>query len=157
MAFHTLAYAGTSGSPDFASLTAVADPVIFVSQAGNFVLPKAMHLLGGYGGGSLMTGARVSAASSFVSPEHVQPFEGSLQAPSDPNLMVLPQDPLKLHGQEDIIFESRAASSADPAVGLIWVCDEVEEIPAGDSYWIRWTGTSAAGAVNTWKGLTGFP
>ncbi len=163
MAVHTLAYFApesvSMGDNAYFEIPAVRDLSVQVTSGKRVILSKDMNIIAGFAGmkfdsnnpSDLLVASRISAPSlrKIVSP-YIVPSSMRLPVGGDsmlPAIMSVADWPWKVSSQEEIAVEvTRSGNSQRPILGLLWLEDRREVVPAGDNYWIRGRVGAPAGA-----------
>lgn len=157
MAFHTVVYTTTIQASDGIKAVPAVTDTIFPLSGNGVLLPCDMRLIAGYAGATTITRARVNAPSllrvGYTSLRPVQqspttPTTPSGAAAANPNMMMLLDSPTMLRSSEAVGVDAASqAGSAERAVAALWFTDRLEPIPPGDSYWLRFTSSTALAAT----------
>jgi hypothetical protein len=154
--FHLAAYTFSVGGSSTATLTPVPDNYLPASTNG-FLMPSDMSMVAAYAQHSLLSTAQVQAPSllrtafPFIRPVSiVTPAAGT---PTDPNVQNLISHPPRLRATENVSIEvTTSAGPADQAYTLLWLCDQLERVPPGEKFVIRFTTTSGLNP-NIWSSI----
>jgi len=145
MAIHTAVFRHQTtvlSAGDFNQIEAVNDG-LFLITGGRLVLPADMWLVASFAQSPNISAARVSSASlRRISPAHIVPVNPPATQ-FEPSIMVYPTSPLRLPAQEEISVEVLTAAPDTDLFSILWVADGRTPAPAGDSFWIRYTSSTA--------------
>ena len=148
MPFHILGYYGsTHDQPSFDAPPIPDD--IFTIQNGHFLPQYDLNLYGGYFGGSLLLSTRlVTPTTRQISVPYLVPINPSLLAGTDPNVIDMRLNPLRLRAVEEISLVNNIATNASnqPFVNLLLVGKSLDPVPMGDMLTLH--GASTTPAVN---------
>lgn len=149
--FHLAAYQGNVGPsafPTFQALTPVSDG--FLAVAGNGFLPRTeMRVVAAYAAQANLLLARINAPSLLkVAYPYIRPINlfATVGANTDPNVQRLVSQPLHLRGTESVSVEGTFGGGvAAQGFALLWLCQQLEQVPAGEKVTVRYTTAAAAG------------
>jgi hypothetical protein len=146
-------------SDDIAVVVPVADGVYAssttLSGTSGFLLPAKRKVIAAWVGSLHLEGSRFKAPSFYqVAPPHIRPSMRATLPGSDPNMQVLFDEPIQLSENEVLAVEAaHSHSSAETVTALVWLADDLEPAPAGQSFWIRYT-SSGAVTSGLWSRIT---
>lgn len=157
MAQHLVAFtssqsAGTTND-QLNALTGTAEYV----QNNNHVFrdEQPRQIAGIYVMGASLTRARiVSPSRRAVAPQQIRPITRAAAVPTDPNFADYRRKPMLLQAREEISIETTndlAMGSEQHWAGL-WLWDGNANLPSGERYVIRATGTTTL-VANTWTNV----
>lgn len=152
---HLAAYFLAIGQTANTDITALNDDVLTRTN-GHFQLARDMDLMAGCVMSATLNRARLNSPTlRVVSPQFIYPPEVSLTPTDHPNMAWWLDSPFRLKAGEEIALEATSglACGTENLVGLIWITEGLQPVPAGDIYNARWTSTTAC-VANTWTTLT---
>lgn len=161
MRFHLAAYVESSLDTTNQALSAVADVLLYGSGTNGFMLPEDMDVIAGYANGEGLRSARVVAPSLLrVGYPNIVPSQrnpAGLFTPSDPNLMDLLRNPVRLRRGERVTAQATPTVGLTglPAVQLLWLRAGYDPVPEGESFWLPYHLVSGASvALGSWSLVT---
>lgn len=152
MSFHTVAFTVGSLTTSYGAVPGVAD-TIFAPSGNGLLLPYDLWLIAAYASHVNLLRARVNAPSLLrVGYPSIRPVQAAaLGAPQvDPNLMTMLDSPLLLRSSEAVGIDAAASSGATAAIALMWLADKLDPVPPGESFWLRFTSTTAPTTAFAW-------
>lgn len=153
--YHVLAYQGSSHDVTDLDATPVQDDIISISN-GHFMPQSDMLLFGFYGGGNILSYVTLNTPTTRqISVPRMVPVSGTILPPTDPNIIDLRQNPLRLRAIEEIQMLNTLGTNASnlPFVNLLFVGDRLEPVPRGDVLTLHGTSTTAAVSL-AWTSLS---
>lgn len=156
---HLIAFTKTTATAasTFEGMTCVSDGVLAQSSSTGFFVKAGMRVVAGYVGSNgtapEIEAARINSPTfRRVGLPAIRPLS-PLRAPGDdPNVMVIVDRPLSYPDTDTLTLEIINSGAAPVAVGLLWLETEREPVPPGETYWLRYTSTTAASAL-VWSQL----
>ncbi|MFO0758926.1 MAG: hypothetical protein U0359_20705 [Byssovorax sp.] len=151
MTFHLAAYDSTSSGSE-TILTPVTDMVLPTSSNG-FLLPRPMMIIAAFAttasGDAAISRALISAPSlARVGNPYIRPIAHG--ETTDPNVMNLISNPLKLPASENVSVGVVLASGVH-VNALLWFCEQIVPVPPGEKFTMRFTGAAtSAPASASW-------
>ena len=97
-----------------------------------------------------------------VNPTYIRPIIGAATPGNNPNFMDLMANPPRVQGLEELTLNTfHGGAAAEHVTALAILGKEFIPVPAGDTYYVRWTSVTAV-VANTWSQLavvfeTGLP
>jgi hypothetical protein len=139
--FNGSVYQNQGNGDTFSPIGAQTDNTLGIRNM-NFIPTTNMVLLAAAAAGDGLFNARLSTPSTTISAAHIHPLNSVYGPQTEPNVMVCTQNPLLLRANEEITAEVQAfaefsPSVSVPAAAVIWVAQQMEAVPAGESLWIR--------------------
>jgi hypothetical protein len=155
MTWHLAAYSeSAAAAAALDPVAALADPML-QRRNNNYVLPRDAEIPWAWIGSANVTRARLAAPSwrQFTLPE-LRPYDQTATPSDDPNVCDMRMRPLMARGQEEIELQmTNDAGAAVRVTGLIAFSFGLQPAPAGPSYNLRASSTTAA-VANAWTLLT---
>ena len=157
MSFHLLAY--TSGALAVASapqdVPALTDDIFVIATATNhFLMDDDVNLIAAWAGSVTLDRARIVLPSyRNLGLPFIRPMQVAVLPATDPNFARWIDNPIKLPANEDVAIEA-TITAAGPERGtfLLWVAKQIDSIPPGQIFALRFTSTTAA-VANAWTTL----
>lgn len=152
--FHLAAWSKLIDNTANTDVTPVTDDILPI-QNSHFVLPQDMQLVAAWAASATLSRARLNSGSlRQVNPPYFRPLNVAALPANDPNLVELAHRPFTLKGQEELILEatSGVAMGTERSTFLAWMMPNFDPAPQGDTYFIRFTSTTAA-VANVWTTL----
>lgn len=148
--FHLAAFFQSNTAAVLASQTPVTDGIIPIAN-GHFLPYMDYDLISAYVSSATLTRARLNSGTiRQINPVYIRPINIGLLPANNTNMMMIKDEPFRVHGQEELALELSATGGPENSYGLIWLQRQYESPPAGPIYNIRFTGTTAA-AANVWS------
>jgi len=147
MAIHTVAYntSSATATPNPTGLTVIADGILGASGTDKFIIPPGMSILAAFVGGQggslpVVTSGRINLPSALrVQYPQIVPV-GTVPPPTNPNIYAAGANPVLVHDSEMLGIDATwTAGTTGDMFGLIWLADQPQPVPAGESYWLRVT------------------
>lgn len=150
--FHTVAFFGsiTNGVADV-QLNLVADQIVTPNSSSQMIMPQQGQLRLGTGGSANLQRLKINSASlRTLGLPYIAPVNAGLTVPSPPNVW----DPGRMGPtirKSDALFlqATQSGGVAENGYGLLWLYFGRQEIPQGDEYNMRFTGT-ITGSAGLW-------
>ncbi len=102
MSFHLMTYQGTVNAASYTKVNSINDPAM-PTYNNNYTPPQDYHALFAFSMGATQTAARIASPTiSKNYPPSIRPILASNAVPSDPNLCILLESPLRLPQYEGI-------------------------------------------------------
>jgi len=142
---------GTVASAADYDLPAIQDNILLI-QNSHFVPQQDMYLLYAYASGLLLNKAKlITPTYRQLSPPYIRPVNLALLPVTVTPVADLSQKPLKMRALEEVSYTgTNSAATSGVYTGIIGVSTAPTiQVPPGDVYTIRATGTTTA-VVNTW-------
>lgn len=143
MQVHTVAFAASAVSPANASfaLPVVQDQFFSASGSTAFLIPEQMKVLAGFAIGPSLLRARINSPSLLrVGYPSIRPIQQSPTPLTDPNMMMLYDNPLLVPPGEPVGVDAVIGNNNDPSISLLWfVSGPLSPSPRGESFWLRYT------------------
>lgn len=151
MPFHLAAYFESINNVTNEPVSALADQIIPITN-NNFILPKPYDLVACMAGSATATRARINSGSiRQVNPTYIRPINLSLLPGTNPNVMMMFENPFRLQAHEEISIEaSGAAGGAENFHALMWLAAGWKLAPQGRMYRMRFTHATTVTA-NVWS------
>ncbi|MCB9740371.1 MAG: hypothetical protein H6747_14005 [Deltaproteobacteria bacterium] len=151
---HLIAFQRSAATdPDtFQPMLCIADSVLAQASTTAFFVKAGMRAVAGYIGSNgtapKIEGARINSPTfRRVGLPNIRPMNGQLLAGDDPNVMVIVDRPLDYPDIDTLSIEIINSGATPDAVALLWLETDVEPVPPGDTFWLRYTSTSSASAL----------
>lgn len=152
--FHLLAY--TSGALAVASnpfdTPALNDDIFVISASTNhFLMDDDVAVIAAWAGSTSLDRARVVIPSfRNLGIPYIRPPNVSILPPTNSNFALWLQNPFNLPRNEDVAIEmSVTAAGPERGTALLWVAKQVDPLPFGQTFPLRFTSTTAA-VANAW-------
>jgi hypothetical protein len=152
--FHVLAYQGSSHDIVGLDATPIPDD-IFTIQNGHFLPQYDLQFYGGYFGGSILSYVQlVTPTTRQISIPRLVPINAAVVPVTNPNMVDLRLNPLRLRAVEEISLLNTLGTNAgnQPFINVLFVGKSLDPIPQGDILTLHGTSTTAA-VVNAWTSL----
>jgi hypothetical protein len=149
--FHLAAY--SSSITNEGDVTAVTD-MYLPSNSNGFLLPSPMKIVAAYATaaeGALaatagLMGAAITAPSlARVAYPYIRPVSHNVGELTDPNVMNLISNPITLPAS-DFVGIHAFTDGTSTAYALLWLCDQLSPVPAGEKFTLRFTATASTTA-----------
>jgi len=155
--FHLLAY--TSGAlvtatPNF-DVPALNDDIFVIATATNhFLMDDVVSVLAAFASAVTLDRARIVLPSyRNLGLPFIRPMQVGVLPASDPNVARWLDNPITLGVNEDVAIEATvAAVGPERGTFLLWVAKQLESIPGGQIFPLRFTSVTAA-VANAWTTL----
>lgn len=150
--FHLAAYTASNaaGATD-ADTPALTDSGVLYITNNHFLFQQPMTLVAAHAMGASLTRARFDSGNvRYYGKPNIEPLNNAAIPGSNPNLMVLWDNPFILPAREEIaMLLSNSAGAPERETVGIWLMPVFEPAPAGPFWAVRFTGTTAVTA-NAW-------
>jgi hypothetical protein len=145
MSFHLMAF--TQKPEDMweqSPLTPAPDLVTALSENGHPIFSQELKIIAGYAVGDALSGVHVEVprlrggATPSIVPIEITGWEENQHTP---NLMVLHPRPWTILKNEELVVNAENVQGFlpnSPTVALLWLADQVDPVPEGPNYWIRY-------------------
>ncbi len=142
MSFHLLTYRKSVGASALTQIDCVADSAM-PNQSGKYTLPTDYFTLFCSAQGATMTQAVIQSPSLSANwSPNIHPIIGTLSTPSDPNLMLTIDSPLKLPRYEGIAVQVVNGGTAEVDYAAIGATSQFVPASKGEVRCLRATGTT---------------
>lgn len=155
---HTVAYSGEPGTiTSYAAIAAISDSILPASGNG-LLMPGDLRVVAAYAGGTTLSRARINAASLLrVGYPSIRPIQAVTDGvpPVDPNFMTMLANAPLVRANESVgvdVVHSTVGTARQ--VALLWLADKFDPVPSGDSFDLRFTGTTNIATAFTWTIVT---
>jgi hypothetical protein len=125
--------------------------VLYITN-NHFLFQKPMTLVAAYASGASMSRARLDSGNlRYYGNPYIRPFNPALLPGTNPNIMMLWDNPFTLPAREEIAAQlSNTAGAPEREYLLMWLLDSYQAPPAGPFWCVRFTGTTAV-VANAWS------
>jgi hypothetical protein len=152
--FHVLGYQGSSHDVTNLDATPIQDD-IFTVQNGHFLPSMDLNLYGGYFGGTILNNTQlVTPTTRQISIPRMIPVSATVSPPTDPNVIDMRLNPLRLRAVEEISLLNTLGTNASNLqfINILFVGTSLDPVPAGDILTLHGTATTTAVALG-WTSL----
>lgn len=146
MGYHLAAYQGSSHDVVGLDATPIQDDILTI-QNGHFLPNQDMLLFAMYAGGNILSYVTLNTPTTRqISVPRMLPISGTILPPTDPNVIDLRQNPLRLRAVEEIQMLNTLGTNASniPFVNLLCMGSNLDIVPRGDVLTLHGVSTTAA-------------
>lgn len=154
MPHHTVAWFESINNVTNEPVAAVVDDIIPITNS-NFIPYRDYDLIALQCGSATATRARLNSGTiRQVNPSYIRPINLSLLPGTNPNVMMMFDNPFRIKAHEELALEaSGAAGGAENFHGVGWFSTGLRPAPQGRIYRMRWTHATTVTA-NAWSTCT---
>lgn len=149
MAFHLAAYASSVTNGSLSPITDMYLP----SNSNGFLLPAPMKIVAAYATGpeeseaaGLLSARIVAPSLARVGYPYIRPLSHNVGEETDPNVMNLISHPITLPASDFVGVNAVVDDGPHTALALLWLCDQLSPLPAGEKFTLRFTATASVTA-----------